>query len=170
MNSILSKSRYLVLVAVVSSLIASAVTFLWGTYKTILVSKHLVLAMGGEAHKIRVEAISIMDIFLIAVALLIFALGLFELFIGKLDLPGWFAVSDLDDLKDRLRAVIIFVMIVTFLEHLVLWQDPQSILMFAGAIAIIIVALVVTVRFGRRNSLGTGSATVSDRYPSKEEE
>jgi uncharacterized membrane protein YqhA len=76
MNSFLSKSRYLVLIAVISSLVVAAATFLWGTYKTIIVSIHLVTAVGGEAHRIRVEAIAIMDIFLIGTALLIFSLGL----------------------------------------------------------------------------------------------
>ena len=152
MKSLLSKSRYLVLVAVLSSLVASAATFLWGTYKTIVVSIHLVSAVGGETHRIRVEAIAIMDVFLIATALLIFSLGLYELFIGKLDLPKWLAFRDLDELKDKLRAVIIFVMTVTFLEHLVLWQDAESTLRFGIAIAIIIVALIVSARFGRRDT------------------
>ncbi len=170
MKALLSKSRYMVLVAVFSSLVASAATFLWGAYKTILVSKHLVSAVGGEAHKIRVEAISIMDVFLIAVALLIFALGLFELFIEKLHLPGWFAITDLDDLKDRLRAIIIFVMVVTFLEHLVLWQDAESTLMFGGAIAIVIAALCLAARFGRQNQAGNRAATHLNQTPPKEKE
>jgi uncharacterized membrane protein YqhA len=114
-----------------------------------MVSIHLVSALGGETHKIRVEAIAVMDVFLIATALLIFSLGLYELFIGKLDLPKWLAIRNLDDLKDKLRGVIIFVMTVTFLEHLVLWQDAVATLKFAGAIAVVIVALVISARFGK---------------------
>jgi uncharacterized membrane protein YqhA len=90
-----------------------------------------------------------MDVFLIATALLIFSLGLYELFIGKLDLPQWLAIRDLEDLKDKLRAVIIFVMTVIFLEHLVLWQDPASTLRFGGAIAIMIAALCLAARLGK---------------------
>jgi len=41
-------------------------------------------------------------------------------------------------------------MTVTFLEHLVLWQDPAATLRFGIAVAIIIVALVVSARLGRR--------------------
>ena len=87
------------MVGVFSSLVAAAATFVWGAYKTVMVSIH----------------------------------------------------KDVDELKDKLRAVIIFVMAVTFLEHLVLWQDPVSTLTFGAAIAIMIVALVVSARFGRRN-------------------
>ena len=151
MKSLLSKSKYLVLVGVISLLVASATTFLWGTYKTLMVSIHLVMAVGGDPHRIRVEAIAIMDVFLIATALLIFSLGLYELFIDKLDLPKWLAIRNLDDLKDKLRGVIIFVMTVTFLEHLVLWQDAVATLKFGSAIAVVIVALVISARFGRRD-------------------
>ena len=149
MHSFLSKSRYLVFVGVISLLVASSATFLWGMYKAIMVSIHLVMAVGGDPHKIRVEAIAIMDVFLIATALLIFSLGLYELFIAKLDLPKWLDIRNLDDLKDKLRGVIIFVMTVTFLEHLVLWQDPVATLKFGCAIAVVVVALVLSARFGR---------------------
>ena len=152
MNSFLSKSRYLVLIAVISSLVAATATFLWGTYKTIIVSIHLVTAVGGEAHRIRVEAIAIMDIFLIGTALLIFSLGLHELFIGKLDLPNWMKINDLDDLKEKLRSVIIFVMTVTFLEHLVRWENAAATLMFSAAIGIMIIVLVAVGWLRRRGS------------------
>ena len=154
MSFIFSKSRYLVLIAVISSLVSAALTFLWGAYKTYIVILHAVTSLDGKQHKIRVEAIAIMDIFLIATALLIFAFGLYRLFVGRIELPDWLVIESLDDLKDKLRGVIIFVMVVAFLEHLVEWTDPAGTLMFGGAIAIIIACLIAVEVF-RKDNHGT---------------
>jgi len=88
------------------------------------------------------DLIAVMDIFLIATALYIFAVGLYALFIGKVDLPQWFECGSLHDLKVALSRVIILVMAVTFLEHLVDWKNASETLMFAAAIAIIMLSLI----------------------------
>lgn len=95
-----------------------------------------------EAHHSIIELIPVMDIFLIATALLIFALGMYELFIGKLDLPEWLVIQDLHDLKSKLGSVIILVMAVAFLENLVHWKNGLETLMFAGAIALVSAAII----------------------------
>ena len=142
----------MILIAVFSSLLAAGMTFLWGAYKTIIMILHFVTAIGGEAYKLRVETIAIMDIFIIATALLIFALGLYELFIAKLDLPEWLTFNNLDELKNSLRRVIIFIMAVTFLEKLVLWENPKSTLMFGIAIALITAVLIAFEKFSGNNN------------------
>ena len=53
--------------------------------------------------------IALMDGFLIATGLLIFALGLYELFVHDLALPEWLMLHNLHDLKVRLSSVIIMV-------------------------------------------------------------
>ena len=83
-------------------------------------------AIGGEEHGIGVELIAVMDTFLIATALYIFAVGLYELFIADLELPEWLNIHNMHDLKAKLSGVIILVMAVTFLEHLVHWEDAAG--------------------------------------------
>ncbi|MDO8446143.1 MAG: YqhA family protein [Deltaproteobacteria bacterium] len=152
MKKLLSNSRYLVLIAVFASLITSVMAFLWGAYKTFTVLSHLVSAVGGEAHGIGVELIAVMDTFLIATALYIFAVGMYELFISAdLDIPEWLAIHNLHDLKVKLSGVIILVMAVTFLEHLIHWQDAAGTLMFGGAIAIVTGALIAFGHFGGKD-------------------
>lgn len=151
MNKLLSNSRYLILMAVFASLITAVMAFLWGGYKTFMVLSHLVEAVGGEGHGVGVDLIAIMDTFLIATALYIFAVGLYELFIADLDLPEWLTIHNLHDLKAKLSGVIILVMAVTFLEHLVRWEDAAGTLMFAGSIAIITVALIAFGHFGGKD-------------------
>ena len=151
MNKLLSNSRYLILIAVFASLITSVMAFLWGAYKTFTVLSHLVSAVGGETHGIGVELIAVMDTFLIATALYIFAVGLYELFIADLELPEWLNIHNMHDLKAKLSGVIILVMAVTFLEHLVHWQDAAGTLMFGGAIAIVTGALIAFGHFGGKD-------------------
>jgi len=151
MNTLLSKSRYLVLIAVISLLISAMTAFLWGAYKTYEIVAHAVGSFGEENHTIGVELISLMDTFMIATALYIFAVGMYELFVAELDLPEWLAIHNLHDLKGKLSGVIILVMAVNFLEHLVHWKDAQSTLMFGAAIAVVAVSLIAFGHFGGKD-------------------
>jgi len=138
---ILESSRYLVVIGVVSSLVASLAVFVWGLVKTGAVVLGL-LRTGGTDPLTVVRLIELMDKFLIAVGLYIFAVGLYELFIGDLDLPDWLVIHDLHDIKSRLSQILILFMAVTFLEHLVEWKEPLATLYFAVAITLVMGALI----------------------------
>ncbi len=143
MKAFLEKSRFLALIPVIVSLAASAAAFIWGGYRTFEVIAHMVSTAGTpESHHAIIELIPLMDTFLIATALLIFALGMYELFIGKLDFPEWLVIHSLHDLKSKLGSVIILVMAVAFLENLVHWKDGLETLMFAAAIALVSAVLI----------------------------
>ena len=141
MRKILEKSNYLVLIAVLSSLLVSIVAFVWGAVKSVKVIIDIVAHIGSEVNFI-VPLIEIMDIFLIATVLFIFALGMYELFVGKLSLPEWLVIKNLHDLKVKLSSVIIMVMGIHFLKHLVEWQDPQGTLLFGLSVAVVSAALI----------------------------
>ena len=134
-------SRYLVVIGVISSLIASLAVFVWGLVKTGVVVLGL-LRTGGADPLTVVRLSELMDKFLIAVGLYIFAVGLYELFIGDLDLPDWLVIHDLHDIKSRLSQILILFMAVTFLEHLVEWKEPLATLYFAVAITLVMGALI----------------------------
>jgi uncharacterized membrane protein YqhA len=95
---ILEKSRYLVLVGVLSLLIAAVAAFVWGTLNTVHTVSLVFGSIDGDS-AITVEFIEIVDSFLIATALLIFSVSLYELFIGKLDLPEWMLAHNLYELE-----------------------------------------------------------------------
>ncbi|MCL4476091.1 MAG: YqhA family protein [Nitrospirae bacterium] len=92
-----------------------------------------------------------MDTFLIATALFIFAVGMYELFIKDVSLPQWLVIRNLHDLKVRLSSVIILVMTVIFLEHLVEWKDPQATLFYGIAVAVVSASLIAFSHFGGRD-------------------
>ena len=150
MKKALENSRYMVLLAVAASLVASLATFLWGIYTTFKVLVHLIETRGNESG-VAVEMLELMDKFLIAVGLYIFAIGLYELFIrDDLELPGWLEVHNLHDIKIRLSSIAVLVMVIAFAERVVQWQAAQDALYFGIAIAVVTLALVVFNYFGAR--------------------
>jgi len=93
----------------------------------------------------------VMDIFLVATALLFFAVALYELFLGDLDLPAWLNVKNLDGLKAKLGSVAILIMAITFVERLIKWEKAQDTLFFGLAVAAVSLALVAFSHFGKES-------------------
>ena len=139
MNRVVSSARYLALAGVVFGLVAALAAFVWGGLKTVLLCIKLA---HGELDGMAVGLVQIMDGFLIAAGLLIFALGLYELFIGEIELPAWLTIRDLDALKGKLAGVIVMVLAVTFLERLESGSDGRG-LLEAGVGAALVSAVLV---------------------------
>lgn len=150
MGRFLEKARYLGVIGVVSLLLASAVAFVWGAVKTVDAVIAIVTSYGKDPF-IAVSLIELIDSFLIATALFVFAVSMYEMFITKLGLPDWMLANNLPELKDKLGGVIILVMVVTFLEHLVEWRAPYDSLLFAIAVAVVSAALIALSRFGAKD-------------------
>lgn len=101
---------------------------------------------GSETLVLYIEA---MDSSLLSAALVIFALGLYELFISKMDLRfGHEAgdvlhVSTLDDLKSKLAKIILMLLVVKFFKQAqsVPTQTPMDLLIFAGGVVGMAIAL-----------------------------
>jgi uncharacterized membrane protein YqhA len=91
-----------------------------------------------------------MDTFLIATALFLFSVGLYELFIEDLSLPSWLVVHDLHDLKQKLGSVIILVLAVIFLEHFAEGKDPLGTLYLGLAVAVVSASLIAFITFGHK--------------------
>lgn len=155
-ESVLWNSRFMVLIAVVACMAASFGIFVVGTtimFKTIghLLAgiTHEEATLMGEAAISISEIVAVIDTYLLATVLFIFALGLYELFISKIDAienqteeggrPNWLVIHDLDDLKEKLAKVIILILIVTFYEKVVQihWDTAINMLILAGAIALV---------------------------------
>ncbi len=150
MKTLLEKSKYLTLIAIIPTLLASAAAFVWGMIKSGKVLIEMFTNIGLDTTN-TVSLIELMDIFLIAIVLLIFALGIYELFIGKLALPEWLVIRNLHDLKVKLSSVVIMVMGIIFLKNLVEWKDPQGTLFFGLGIAIVSAALIAFSYVGNKS-------------------
>ena len=141
MKKVLTSTRYLALIGVLALLVAALAAFGWGIAKTVE-AVDLVISSLGRDPGIIISLVEIVDAFLVAMALLIFSIGIYELFVGELDVPVWMKIHDLHDLKTRLGSILILVMAVKFLEKLAEWKNAQDILFFALAIALVSAVLI----------------------------
>ena len=150
MKTILEKSRYLAFIGIVSLLVAALAAFAWGTLRTFHAVMLVIESLGADA-AITIEFIEIVDSFLIATAILIFAASLYELFIGDLDLPDWMLAHNLHDLKAKLSSMVVLVMGVKFLQKLVDYKDAQELLHVGLSIAAVSAVLIAFGYFGKKD-------------------
>ncbi|MBI3608002.1 MAG: YqhA family protein [Nitrospirae bacterium] len=158
------RSRFIVILAVVSSLMSAVILFLTATADVIGIAvRSLGYALGPPHLSEEYEAfhsqivghiISSVDDYLLATVLLIFSLGLYELFISKIDVAQEDArhsskillIQNLDDLKDRLAKVVLMILIVTFFKNVIhtSFSDPLGILYLGIGILFVALALYFT--------------------------
>ncbi len=152
---LLAKSRFLVLIAVIGSMLGMIALFGYGLYDLVHVLlesfKHLGDAKVGK--ELTFAVIEVIDIFLLGTVCYITALGLYELFIDdSLDLPHWLQIHTLDDLKNKLTSVIIVVMGVIFLSQVISWDGERNLMVLGFPIAAVIAALTWFLRFSTKHS------------------
>ena len=150
MKKLLESSKYLTLIVVFSLLIASVGAFIWAAYRT---GDAMILLVNDsdESSKITVALVQIIDKFLIATALLIFALAIYELFIEDLDLPAWLVIHDFHGLKTKLSSILVLVTAITFLKKLIEWKYAHDTLYFGIAITLVSAALISFNYFGKHD-------------------
>ena len=145
MGRVLSLSRYIIIIPVLSSLIGATILMLYGAVQTVIEGIHILeLILAGSDKGIKeasIALIELVDVFLIATVLYIIAVGLYELFIGELQLPEWLVIANLDDLKIKLIGVVVTVLAVLFLGQVVSWDGSNALLAQGGAIALVITSL-----------------------------
>lgn len=145
LRPILNHSRYLVIAAVLGSLVAALALFAYGVIETFVVvaetvAKADVSSKGAKA--LALAFIEIVDLFLLGTVFLMIALGLYELFIEEnLNLPPWLSIHSFDDLKNKLVGVVVVVLAVLFLGAVVSWDGSRDLLGFGVGVALVIAAL-----------------------------
>ena len=142
---ILASSRYLVIIAVIGSFLASMALIFYGGLTTINILieifAHATFTIAGAKH-LAVECIEVIDLFLLATVLYIVSLGLYELFIDEnLPVLPWLVINDLDDLKAKLTGVITVSLAVTFLAYVVEWDGNTNILALGVSVGVVLFAL-----------------------------
>jgi len=123
-------SRHMVLVAVIASALLSLLLFMITAVDVVGLLSHAtdyLAASAGERKLLKIEMVAhtvgAIDGFLLATILLIFSLGLYELFISDIDeakesgqSSKVLVINSLDDLKSKLAKVILMILVVTFFE------------------------------------------------------
>ena len=93
------------------------------------------------------EIITAIDLYLVAIVLLIFVFGIYELFIDEfVDLNlQVLKITSLEELKHKLGSVIIMVLVVDFFKRILHtdFTTPLDMLLLAGAIFAVCLALYI---------------------------
>ena len=153
-------SRLIVLLAVVASLLVAVGMFFVSTVDVVGLIQHMAhypVTYGAERAALRssivAHVVEAVDGYLLAAIMLIFSLGLYELFVSRIDVAegSEFAervllIRSLDDLKDRLGKVVLLILVVKFFEYALhlSFKTPQDLLYLAIGILLVSAALYLT--------------------------
>ncbi len=150
------KSRFIVLLAVIFGMIGAIAIFMIASYDVwemvVLTYKFFFAHYHPENfHSIIIGGIiGAVDLYLIAVVLLLFSFGIYELFISRIDDAEEsevgskiLAIHSLDELKDKLGKVVVMVLIVSFFKKVIHmnFDTPLDMLYLAGSILALALAL-----------------------------
>ena len=156
------QSRLIVILAVLASLLTAFAMFFMASVDAWNMITHIgAYASGDLTGEVRAamraktvtHVVEIIDGYLLATVLLIFALGLYELFISPIDAAEKsetaskvLIIHSLDDLKNRLAKVILMILVVRFFEYAVgmHFNTPLDLLYLSGGIALIGLALYLS--------------------------
>ena len=161
------QTRLFVLFAVIFGLLGSIILFVVASVDIYGVLKYTieVYVNGLHPEKFHEEIVSkiigAVDLYLIAVVMLIFSFGIYELFISKIDgacneenekCSTILAIHSLDQLKDKIAKVIIMVLVVNYFQRVLhtQYQTPLELLYFALAITALAVGLFFLGKVGKK--------------------
>ena len=159
------RSRFIVLLAVIFGLLGAVVLFIVASIDIYSVASYVVTTYLNSAHPehfhedIVAGIIGAVDLYLIAVVMLIFSFGIYELFISYIDeamdeknTSKILKVTSLDQLKDKIAKVIIMVLVVNFFQRVLHteFKTPLEMLYFALSIAALALGLYFLTFVGKK--------------------
>ncbi len=141
-------SRLFILLPVIFSMIGAIALFIIASVDIYHVASYTIDVYVNHLHpkdfheKVVGDIIGAVDLYLIAVVMLLFSFGLYELFISNIDAAEnsesskILQIHSLDQLKDKLAKVIVMVLVVSFFKRVLhtSYGSPLELLYFAGAI------------------------------------
>ncbi len=147
-------SRFFVLFAVIFSMFGAVALFLvasvdiWGVISMVFETYIKGLHPEQFHENIVSGLIGAIDLYLIAIVLIIFGFGLYELFISEIDIANQgsskiLEIHSLDELKDKLAKVIVMVLVVSFFQRVLhtSYDGALEMLYFAGSILALSIGL-----------------------------
>lgn len=155
-------SRFVILAAVLGSLLAGFAIFYMATVDVWNLVQHVMhygdAEMNEASRKVLHDdtvshIVEVVDGYLLATVMLIFSLGLYELFISDIDQAHGsrasskiLVINSLDDLKGRLAKVILMILIVTLFEEALSLkiENPLDLLYLGASIALVAASLYLS--------------------------
>ena len=166
-ESSLWASRFMVILAVIFGLIGAVVLFVVASFDIYDTAKFVLNTYITHAHPENFHEdvvggiIGAVDLYLIGVVMLLFAFGLYELFISDIDAAKdesgednkILAIHSLDQLKDKISKVIVMVLVVGFFQKVghTQYTGALDMLYFALSITAVAVGLYFLGKVGKKH-------------------
>jgi uncharacterized membrane protein YqhA len=181
-EGVLWNSRFVIITAVIGSLLAGFAIFYMATVDVANLFMHAMhyadSGLTDEARKALHDStvthiVEVVDGYLLATVMLIFSLGLYELFISDIDQAHGskasskiLVISSLDDLKSRLAKVILMILIVTLFQEAIHMKltTPLDLVYLGASIALIALALYFSHAAERDHTNGSGKPDASEQH------
>jgi len=154
MKTLMQRSRYVSLVAVVTLLLAFFAALLWGVARS-ATAAYVIFTTLGQSSSVSLLLIKAVDAFLIAIVLYILAASIYSLFIDDPGLPSQLVARNLTELKSKLSGVIVLVLAVRFAEYLFEELLAPLEVLWLGLAAAAVGAMLIA--FGRTGSQDQGA-------------
>jgi len=158
-------SRFIVILAVVFGLIGAITLFIVASFDVYETAKYVISTYINHAHpehfheEVVGGIIGAVDLYLIGVVMLLFAFGLYELFISDIDIAKEdeerenkiLSIHSLDQLKDKISKVIVMVLVVSFFQKVghTTYDGALDMLYFAISITAVAVGLYFLGKVGK---------------------
>ena len=143
MRTILEKSRYLVALPAIASVIGGIALLLIGVWEVGVSIINLVVH--AEDVKVSVvEMLTAVDTLLLGTVVLVVGYGLYELFVDpSVKFPAWLEIKSLDDLKTKLIGVVVTIIGISFLGFLVDKNSPTDVMSVGIGVGAVLLGLAV---------------------------
>ncbi len=152
-NYFINLGRYFVAAASVVTIFASGFLIfagIWKLFNGLPEIVNLLFLQKEFEVELPVLFISAIDSFMVAVVMFVLGIGLYKLFVDE-NLSSnnlkWFEIYDLYDLKEKLIATSVVVLLITFVKKIVTWKNPVETMYFGGSIAVVIMAITLFSKF-----------------------
>jgi uncharacterized membrane protein YqhA len=132
MKHLLERARFAVAPVAIALAILAFVVFLWAGAQAVSLIVDLFRDEGWKRDALVGRLLGTFDLFLIGSVILIVAAGMWELFVGDLDLPDILTVSDLTALKQKVSDLLVLVLAIQFAKRFLSGTAGID-LLYAGA-------------------------------------
>ncbi len=159
------RTRIFIILAVIFGLLGSMILFVVASVDIYEVLAYVLNVYTNGLHPVDFHEVIVskiigaVDIYLIAVVMLIFAFGLYELFISKIEAAedtakgtNILAITSLDQLKDKIAKVVVMVLVVGFFQRVLhtKYDGALEMLYFAVSIMVLSIGLYFLGKVGKK--------------------
>jgi uncharacterized membrane protein YqhA len=157
--------RFFMLIPIIGLAVAAFVLFIEGGNELVhlLVKIFVEAAKTGTKSDIIVGIVEVIHLFLVGTVLFLTSLGLYQLFIHVLPLPGWLKMNNIEELELNLVGIVVVVLAVDYLSVIFEEQEINMAVYGVGyALPIVALAYFMKIRSEMRRSESGHETTITE--------